>query len=104
MDQIFELSPPILLAVVLNLIGLFLKKSPLADWVIPLVLILLGAVVYPFIAEVGKVSYAVSSPTIFNGVMGAAIGGFSVGANQVFRQWKSGRSQSGETQFIKRQK
>ena len=87
LSQLSELSPPILLALALNLLGSFLKKSPIQDWLIPFVLIGVGAAVYPVIAEVGKVSFAVASPTAFNAVIGAVIGGASVGINQAFRQF-----------------
>jgi hypothetical protein len=82
-----ELSPPVLLAVVLNALGFALKKSPMPDWVIPLFLPTLGAAAFPFIAEVGKVSYQVQNPIVFNCIIGAALGFGAVGINQAFRQF-----------------
>lgn len=93
LSQLSELSPPILLALALNLLGAFLKKSPIQDWLIPFVLIVAGAIVYPTIAEVGKVSFDVSNPVMFNAVIGAVIGGASVGINQAFRQFITRKEQ-----------
>ncbi len=86
LEQLLELSPPVVLALALNCIGWGLKKSPLAGWLLPLALMALGGAAYPFVAEVGKVSFAVRNPAAFNVVIGIAIGGLSVGLNQAFRQ------------------
>lgn len=88
LNQALQLSPPFALALGLNLVGLFMKKSPIPNWTIPLSLIIMGAGSYPFIAEPGKVNYECKNPDILNAIYGACIGGLSVGMNQVFRQFK----------------
>ena len=46
-----------------------------------------GGVSYPFLTEVGKVSYNVRSPLAYNIIMGVAIGGLSVCFHQAFKTW-----------------
>ena len=72
--ELLELSPPVALLVVLMLLGFYLKRSPYPSWAIPLTLGVLGGVAYPFIAEVGKVSFQVSNPTVLNVIIGALVG------------------------------
>ena len=84
--QLLELSPPVLLALGLNFLGLGLKRSPIKNWTIPFLLIAAGAMVYPLIADVSKVSFQCQNPYALNAVFGAVIGGCSIGLNQAFRQ------------------
>lgn len=103
LTEILQASPPIALAVALNLLGLALKKSPIADWLIPLLLPAIGAGVYPFIAEAGKINFECKNPMLLMGVYGFAIGAGSVGLNQMLRQL-IGLKNGGDTRFFKRQK
>lgn len=82
-EQLLKLSPPVLLAVFLNVIGFSLKKVPwLPGWSIPLLLIAAGAGMFPYIADQASVSYQVENPAVFNGIIGGCIGGLAVGLHQ----------------------
>lgn len=86
-DTIMHMSPPVLLSLALNAVGIFLKKSPIPDWLIPFALIAIGAITYPLIADTGDVNPKVHNPVIYLAVIGSLIGGASVGANQALRQF-----------------
>jgi hypothetical protein len=103
LTDILQASPPIALAIALNLLGLAWKKMPVANWMIPIVLPLIGAVVFPFIAERGKINFECQNPAILLGVYGFAIGAASVGLNQMLRQFIGRKNGTGETEFLKKQ-
>jgi hypothetical protein len=84
--DILKMSPPMLLALALTVVGKGLKRSPIADWTIPLILPILGGIVYPFISVTTTISSAVPYPTVYNVLIGIACGGGAVGLNQAWRQ------------------
>jgi hypothetical protein len=100
-SDIATLSPPLLLAVVLNGVGIFLKRSPLKDWTIPFILMPLGAIIYPFIADVTDLHKGTGNPIAYRVVVGTAIGIISVGVHSTFKQFLTRKNQDGTT-FIKR--
>lgn len=102
LTELLQSSPPIALALALNAIGLALKKSPLQSWLIPLLLPTIGAVAYPFIAEVGKVNFECRNPDLLLAIYGFVIGSGSVGLNQMLRQFLDRRNEDGETKFLKK--
>lgn len=84
---LFELAPPVVLLLALNVVGLAVKKSPVPDWLIVWILPLLGGVAYPFIAGWnGATATAVAHPEVLNVLYGVAIGGAAVWGNQLLRQ------------------
>jgi hypothetical protein len=86
--NINELAPPLVLSFVLNGFGYFLKQTPYSkDWAIPFILMILGAIIYPFVAELDKMQFNVKSITVFNALIGAGIGALAVGLNQAFKQF-----------------
>ena len=87
-QELTQLSPPAALALALYFVGKALKKSPVADWLIPFLLPLCVALVFPFLAETANVSYTVKSPAMFNAVVGFCIGGASVAVDQAVRQFR----------------
>lgn len=101
-SDIATLSPPLLLALVLNGVGVFLKRSPINDWIIPFILILLGAIIYPFIADVAEVAQGTRNATAYRVVVGAAIGVISVGVHATLKQFMGRKNGSGQTTFIQR--
>lgn len=103
LTELLQASPPIALAIALNFLGLGLKKSPLADWLIPLLLPAIGAAVYPFIADAGKINFECKNPMALMAVYGFAIGAGSVGLHQALRQFTGRRNGSGNTEFLKKQ-
>ena len=89
MDEILnivKLSPPLALALALNVVGMAIKQSKLPDWTIVWILPALGAVFYPWIAVPSASLALVHHPTILNGIYGVLIGSASVGFNQLLRQ------------------
>lgn len=100
MEQLTDLiqsSPPVALALALNVVGIGLKRTAIPNWIIPLALPVIGAVVYPMIAEPGKVNFECRNPAVLLGVYGFVIGSGSVGLNQMLRQFL-GRNDSEEKQ------
>ncbi len=100
-NDILNLSPSAALGFMLYLLGAALKKSPIADWKIPFVLIVLGAMIYALIGDASKVDYSVHHPQVMNGVYGACIGGMTVAANQMVKQFL-GRRGTGDTTTFNR--
>lgn len=84
-NEILEMSPPVALAVGLVLLGWCLKRSPFPSWAIPLGLCVVGAVIFPFIADAGKVSFQVRNPVVFHGLIGGIIGLASTGLHAQFQ-------------------
>lgn len=107
-DQLLELSPPVLLALCLSLSGVFLKKSRVQNWLIPWMLMSVGALIFPFIADVATKEIHSRNPIFYHAVIGAAIGGLSVGAHQAISQLsefltaKKNGLPKGDTALIKR--
>ena len=99
MSDILEYSPPVALAIALNLLGLALKKSPVANWLIPLLLPFIGMGVYPFISL--PMHYQVPNPTVLMAVYGFCIGAGSVGLNQAIKQ-VIGAKKNGDTTFFEK--
>lgn len=99
---LLDLSPPVALMFSLNLIFLFLKRSPrIPNDIIPWISPLLGMFVYPWITEPGKVAFAVRSPLAAQMVTGFLVGLAAVGANQWFKTfYKKVGLFSGDTGFI----
>ena len=87
MNEITQISPPVLLAIALNGLGWCLKQSPIKNWLIPIILPAVGAAVYPFIYNLDGVSIAMKA------LYGWGIGWTAVGANQFLRQVTDGKSQ-----------
>ena len=84
---LFQLAPPLVLMLALNVVGLAVKKSPIPSWLIVWILPAIGAALYPHIADwTGAPSYDVQHPAVLNALYGVAIGGAAVWGNQLFRQ------------------
>lgn len=100
--DIMQASPPIALAIALNLLGLALKNSPIQNWMIPLLLPVIGSAAYPFIAERGKVNFECANPVVLLAIYGFVIGAGSVGFNQMLRQFLDRKNGSGNTGLLKK--
>lgn len=104
---LLDASPPFVLGFALWVLGVFLKSTPrVENWCIPFVMAFGGAILYPFVAEVGKVSYNVRSPLMFNVVMGFGIGGGAVLADQMRKRWlefKGAKGRDEDTKFFHRE-
>lgn len=84
--ELLQLSPPVILAVALYILGFIISKSPWKNWIIPYVTVFLGGAIYPFISTTVP---QVPHPTVANILYGLAIGAVPVGIDQMFKQWKS---------------
>lgn len=94
---LFQLAPPVVLLLALNVLGLAIKKSPVPDWLIVWILPAVGAALYPHIADwTGSTPYSVKHPIVLNALYGVAIGGCAVWGNQLLREtlgaFKKGKS------------
>ena len=101
-NDLLQLSPPIALALALNLVGMALKKSPVANWLIPWALIALGAIVFPWISDYSKINFQCRNPMVLNSIYGATIGGLAVGLHGGIRSFLEQRQRIGHTDFLKR--
>lgn len=101
LNQILEMSPAALFVLGFNGLGLALKKSPVANWMIPYILAAVGALLWPCISDPSKVSYTMKYPVVYQALVGAVLAGFSVYLNQATRQFLNrDKTDSGNTQFI----
>lgn len=92
LNTLSQLSPPVLLMLFLNLVGVGLNKSPIIDnKYIPLVLPITGGIVYPFI---GIIEATQRHPIVHLAIIGCIIGAGAVGTNQLYRQFKGDNTQS----------
>ena len=79
LDTIKTLGPIPILGLGLLVLGKGLKTAKLVPTrFLPLLLPLIGAGTYPFIAENGSVPWDIPHLGLYNAIMGAAIGGLTV--------------------------
>ncbi len=104
LDDLLQLKAIPLLFVACNVIGMVLKKSPVQNWLIPWVLLIIGAVTYPFISDPGDAPYAMRSPLVHSMLIGAIIGWASVGGHQALSALREsvGQRTDGGTTFMKK--
>lgn len=76
--ELLSLSPHALLGLALMMLGVALKRSPLPDWLIPFIIMGVGAAVYPLLVSTGSIGYRV--------VTGFVIGATTVGLHQLKSQ------------------
>ncbi len=101
LDQLLAVSPRIALVLVLCVVGYWLKRSPLPNWIIPWALIVLGALAYPIIADVKDDDTA--QLVIFNVMLGMLFGAASVGLHQAVRTFFPFLfPEKGQTEMIKK--
>ena len=91
LTEILKMSPPVVFVVVLNGLGMILSS---AKWFksdyIPVTMLVLGAGVWPFLAETGNVAFTARHPMLLNAVYGAALGLGAVGAHQLVSRLMGG--------------
>lgn len=83
-DQLLAVSPRIALVLVLCVIGYYLKRSPIKNWLIPWLLIAMGGTAYPIIASVKNDDYT-AQLVLANILLGILLGAASVGLHQIVR-------------------
>lgn len=97
-----KLPVPILVTFLCNMLGVALKR---AHWVdnnkIPLILICFGAICFTLIAPAAGIKSDVRFPIAYDLIVGAALGGFSVGLHQALRG-KNPLNGNGHTEIIKK--
>lgn len=87
LDSVIQASPPIALALVINLMLWTTRKVPVPGWTRPVAAMVAGGAAYPFLAEAGKIAYQIRSPMLYSVIIGLCIGGLSVSLNQTVRHW-----------------
>lgn len=91
MDLIASLTnaaPSVILVLALNGLGLALKNMPFVPgWLIPIILPVVGAGVYPFVGEYSPLVLKAQVPGLLMGLYGFGLGWVAVGANQFWRQF-----------------
>ena len=85
LDQLTVIAPKVALVLALNVLGFYLKRSPIRNWVIPWTLIALGMIVWPIIAETKDDDYTAKWIT-HNVIIGVLLGAASIGLHQVVTQ------------------
>lgn len=87
LTAIFKMSPPVVFVLVLNGIGFMLTSSKwFRNDFIPIILMFLGALTWPWIADTASVAFTARYPVVVNGMYGAALGLGAVGVNQAYRR------------------
>lgn len=86
-EQLKQLSPPILLIVVINALMFGAKRVPfIPNWIIPVVSMAMGGILYPLISKTGDVPYTVRCPDCLQILFGLIIGFAAVGCHQQVKQ------------------
>lgn len=86
-DGLLTASPAVVLMIVLNGIGLVLKRIPSCpDWIIPIILFAIGTAAYPFVGELSATIRAARYPIVTMMLYGAGIGLASVGGYELIDQ------------------
>jgi hypothetical protein len=84
---IINAAPPVILVISLNGLGWALRMTPkVPNWLIPLFLPVVGAVVWPQIGDYSPVILKAKMPWLLMSLYGFGLGWIAVGANQFVRQ------------------
>lgn len=101
-DQLLAVSPRIALVLVLCVIGFLMKRSPLPNWLIPWILLILGGAGYTVMADVKDEDYT-AKLIFYNVVLGMLLGAASVGLHSTVRTiFPFLFPEKGETEMIKK--
>lgn len=74
-DYVTKMPEHLLLILVLNVIGMLLKRTPgVPNKMIPALLVLLGACLYPMIGKPGQISPELRNPTAMLAIYGVLLG------------------------------
>lgn len=93
MNELIQMSPILLVMFALNVIGKGIKSTSwIPDRLIPLILPILGGMVYPFVGKYQPLPFldkvpAGSDLTVLYVMVGIGCGGLAVWGNQLLRQW-----------------
>lgn len=90
LELLTKLSPTVLVVIALNVFAQGWKRIPnLPNWVIPIVLPIVGAAIYPFVGCAVPVPGTEQSayPWALHALIGAVCGGVAVWGHQVVTQW-----------------
>lgn len=83
-EQLFSLSPRIVIVLVLCVIGYWMKRSPVPNWTIPWTLMVLGGVGFTVMADIKDDDYTAKFIT-YNAGLGMLLGASSVGLHSAVR-------------------
>jgi hypothetical protein len=97
-DSILKMSPPVALMVGLNSLMYYLRRTPhIPLWLVPWVIMILGAVTYPMITNSGDMIFTVPYPLVAQSIIGFIIGFAAIGVHRLFEQtmWRFGYDKNG---------
>lgn len=92
-NDVMKMSPPVALGAVLFVLGAILKRSPLPDWVVPVLLSAIGGASFPFLIPASQVGFECPYPQALLAVYGALIGLAPTGLHQAFKQFSKGKDE-----------
>lgn len=99
--ELLQLSPPMMLSVVLFVIGWYLKKSRLMSWMIPPILGLAGALIWPLFAQPMHLDYEVKNWFALHAIYGLALGAVPTFVWETFQEWRNReKTPDGKTRFF----
>lgn len=87
-EKLFTLAPHILLILFINIVVWIVRVIfiHIPAWGPILLALIMGAVIWPQIADVSKVSYNVKFPEMITYMHGVGLGAIAVAGNQLFRK------------------
>lgn len=83
MENIAEVSPPVLVTLLLNAVGFIISKTGLSTNYIPIILPIVGGIAYPLVA---KMEISNLNSIALNTVYGVIFGASAVGFNQLVKK------------------
>ena len=92
-EGIFELQPQVVLVLVLNVIGIIMKLVLLkvwkgGTWTIPIVMVLLGGILFTVHVAEGTIVYNSYAPGLLTFEIGCLIGAAAIASYELFlRRW-----------------
>lgn len=97
-DSILKMSPPVALMAGLNALMYYLRRTPhVPNWLVPWLIMLLGAVIYPTITQRHEMLFTVPYPIVAQAITGLLIGFAAIGSHRLFEQtmWRFGYDRNG---------
>lgn len=91
-DQVRSFPAHLLLILLLNVIGMILKVSPLPNRAIPFIILLIGSVFYPFLTNTGNVDPSFSHPMFVLCIYGFLLGFGAIVLHLILKQFEKFRA------------
>lgn len=98
MESFQKMSPPVALMVGLNAVMYYMRRTPkIPNWMVPWLIMLLGAITYPAITHRQEMIFTVPYPIVAQAITGLLIGFAAIGSHRLFEQtmWRFGYEKNG---------